>query len=65
MQPTMSAAPYFLASGTTLSSFSGAILELIELMIDLPWQYVRAFSTAAASVLSMTNGTFTMRMIFS
>ena len=44
MQPTMSAAPYVRASGVTRSNFSRPSSRLIELMIDLPWQYVSARS---------------------
>ena len=38
MHPKMRAAPYFLASGTTRSSFSCPSSKLIELTIAFPWQ---------------------------
>ncbi len=59
MQPTTSAAPYARASGVTRSNFSSPSSRLIELMIDLPWQYVSARSSATGSVVSIMIGTRT------
>ena len=49
------------ASGVTRSNLSSPSSRLIELMIDLPWQYVSARSMATGSVVSTMIGTRTLR----
>src|SRR5256884_585249 len=63
MQPTMTAPPYVLSSGTTFSNRSSPSSRLIELTTALPWQCLSASSMTRASVESIMSGAFTLRVI--
>ncbi len=57
--PTTRAAPNFFTSGKIASKRSSPSSKLMELIMTLPCEYVKAFSITFSSVESITRGTFT------